>query len=223
MPTNALLLGSIGVLAETSDLQRQAFNAAFSEHGLDWCWDAETYRALLEVPGGKARIRYYGLARGVEVDVESLYDAKIAAFARALRAGVDMRPGIRELIADARSQKMKVALVSSTDRRQIGMVLDALRGGISAADFDFVGDRSKVMAVKPAPDIYRVALRDLGVAAPDAVALEDTPESAASPRAVGIRTFAYPGEAARGRAFTADVGVLDRPDARILSRTAAAA
>ena len=32
----ALLLGSIGVLAETSELQRRAYNTAFVAHGVDW-------------------------------------------------------------------------------------------------------------------------------------------------------------------------------------------
>ena len=31
----ALIFGSIGVLVETSELQRQAYNRAFAEHGLD--------------------------------------------------------------------------------------------------------------------------------------------------------------------------------------------
>ncbi|MEC7496587.1 MAG: haloacid dehalogenase, partial [Pseudomonadota bacterium] len=34
----ALIFGSIGVLVETSELQRQAYNAAFAAHRLDWHW-----------------------------------------------------------------------------------------------------------------------------------------------------------------------------------------
>jgi beta-phosphoglucomutase-like phosphatase (HAD superfamily) len=36
----AVIFGSIGTIAETSDIQRQAFNLAFAEAGLDWNWDA---------------------------------------------------------------------------------------------------------------------------------------------------------------------------------------
>ena len=39
----ALLLGSIGVLAETSELQRRAYNTAFVAHGVDWHWNIATY------------------------------------------------------------------------------------------------------------------------------------------------------------------------------------
>ena len=38
----ALLLGSIGVLAETSELQRRAYNTAFVAHGVDWHWNIAT-------------------------------------------------------------------------------------------------------------------------------------------------------------------------------------
>jgi hypothetical protein len=33
---SAILFGSISTLADTSELQRRAFNEAFSAHGLDW-------------------------------------------------------------------------------------------------------------------------------------------------------------------------------------------
>ena len=35
----ALLFGSIGTLIETSNIQRESFNQAFKEIGLDWHWD----------------------------------------------------------------------------------------------------------------------------------------------------------------------------------------
>jgi beta-phosphoglucomutase-like phosphatase (HAD superfamily) len=38
---------------------RVAFNLAFRDAGLDWFWDVEIYERLLEVFGGKERIRYY--------------------------------------------------------------------------------------------------------------------------------------------------------------------
>ena len=52
----ALLLGSIGVLAETSDLQRQAYNEAFAAQGLDWRWNVATYCQNLTTPGGERRL-----------------------------------------------------------------------------------------------------------------------------------------------------------------------
>ena len=56
MDYKAILFGSIGTLIETSDLQRESFNEAFKEAGLDWYWDQEDYRLLLKQSGGTKRI-----------------------------------------------------------------------------------------------------------------------------------------------------------------------
>ena len=40
----AIIFGSIGTLVETSDIQRQSFNHAFMEIGLDWYWDKNNYK-----------------------------------------------------------------------------------------------------------------------------------------------------------------------------------
>ena len=48
----AILLGSIGVITETSELQRQSYNEAFAHHGLDWYWSIANYCELLKKPGG---------------------------------------------------------------------------------------------------------------------------------------------------------------------------
>ena len=42
----AIIFGSIGTLVETSDIQRQSFNHAFKEIGLDWYWDKNNYKNL---------------------------------------------------------------------------------------------------------------------------------------------------------------------------------
>ncbi|MEL7126766.1 MAG: HAD-IA family hydrolase [Pseudomonadota bacterium] len=223
MTSTALLLGSIGVLAETSDLQRRAFNTAFERQGLPWHWDSETYRALLEVPGGKARIRHYGLAKGKEVDVETIYQDKLAAFEALLDAGVPLRPGIAELIADARARGVKVGFVTATHPRQVDMLLRAVQPALPDDTFDFIGNTTFAPAPKPAPDIYIAALYALGVPADHAVAIEDTPDSAQSALAAGVRTYAYPGTGAAHRSFPKAVTVLDRPDAGLLPQRSAAA
>ena len=55
----SILFGSIGVLAESSEIQRRAFNEAFKEFGLDWYWNVANYIKLLQKPGGLNRIADY--------------------------------------------------------------------------------------------------------------------------------------------------------------------
>ena len=44
MKYKALLFGSIGTLIESSNIQRNSFNEAFKEAGLDWYWDEQDYK-----------------------------------------------------------------------------------------------------------------------------------------------------------------------------------
>ena len=56
----ALIFDVDGTLADTErDGHRVAFNRAFKEAGLNWDWTVELYGELLQVTGGKERIRLY--------------------------------------------------------------------------------------------------------------------------------------------------------------------
>lgn len=206
MPYSALLLGSIGVLADTSDMQRRAFNAAFATHDLDWTWDSETYADLTRVIGGLARIRHYADSVEQEVDANAIYDTKIDAFGKMLEDGVRLRPGISDLIAEARRREMKIACVSAEDKRQVALILRALGYDLAPSVFDYIGDGSKAARPKPEPAIYRDALRAVDVDADASLAIEDTPEGAASALAAGIDTFAYPGPGMEHRNFADVIG-----------------
>ena len=39
----SILFGSIGSIVECSEIQRQAFNEAFKEFGVDWYWNVANY------------------------------------------------------------------------------------------------------------------------------------------------------------------------------------
>lgn len=222
MTDSALLIGAIGVLTETSDLQRRSFNTAFEVHELDWHWDTETYRRFLQVPGGKARLRHWAEARDVDVDFDAIYETKVEAFRIGAMTGLTLRPGVGDIIAEARAQGIKVGFATSTDPRQVALILEGLEGQLDPSCFDYIGDGTKVARSKPAPDIYNDALRALDVAPHNALAIEDTPESAAAAVAAGIETLAYPGAMAMDRDFGADVTVIERPDVKLLRQTEAA-
>lgn len=200
--TKALLFGAIGTLAETSDLQREAFNAAFAEAGLDWHWSDPAYREMLERPGGRARIAGYAAARGETVDAARLHRRKTAIFGdRLIREGVEARPGVTETIAMARAEGLRLGFVTTTDYRNVEALLTGLGDQVTRAHFDFIGDRSLVGTGKPDPEIYALALDRLGVAATDAIAIEDSPPGAEAARRAGIPVIAFPGLMHRDRPF----------------------
>jgi HAD superfamily hydrolase (TIGR01509 family) len=190
----ALLLGSLGVIVDTSDLQRRSFNKAFADAGLDWQWDKTQYRDLLAVVGGYNRIAHFAESVGVTVDAAALHRAKSRIFQDALRVGpVQARRGVRTLIERARERGLPVAWVTTTSRANLDATFEGLRGTIKPSDFDLIVDRAMVEAPKPAPDCYRLALDRFGIDATEALSVEDTPESLTAARRAGTFCIAFPG------------------------------
>jgi len=196
---HALLFGSIGTLADTSLLQLEGFNTAFREAGLDWHWDVEAYRRMLRRPGGKSRIRCYAEAYGMPEISESLIDElhvrKTAFFNEAIAAGrARFRPGVIRIIQEATAarQRVRVGLVTGTERATIDNLLAMTDGLLSSSDFDVIIDRSQVNEGKPAPDVYQLALARLAVRAEACLAIEDTPACTGAALDAGIACLVTP-------------------------------
>lgn len=206
----ALLLGSISTLADTSELQREAFNAAFAEHDLGWTWGRDEYVALLAESGGRDRVKAYASDRGQDVDAEAVHLTKSRIFQESL-AGADLspRPGLLDTIAAARAAGDKVALVTTTSPENVEHLLAALTPTLSAADFDLVMDATGVDTPKPDPAAYRAALATLGEEAADCVAVEDNLGGVASATAAGVRCVAFPNANTSGHDFAQAASVTD--------------
>ena len=111
----AILFGSIRTIADTSEIQRRAFNEAFAAHGLDWQWEQDDYRAMLETSGGKDRVAAYARAQGQDVDATAIHATKSEIFQQGLASGgIAPRPGVAETIDAAHRDGVKLGLVTTT-------------------------------------------------------------------------------------------------------------
>lgn len=205
MAKQALLFGSIGSIAETSDIQRRAYNQALKEAGLDWQWDTDTYAELLNQAGGKERLSMLAAATGARLStdqVERIHARKTELACQELRNGrVGLRPGVKELINAAKDKGMKLAFVTTTYQPNIDATFAAAGDQLSASDFDHIVSRDAVEHGKPAPDCYLTALKALGVEAGDALAVEDTANSVMSAKRAGLEVIATPGQMTAGQDF----------------------
>ncbi len=199
MQLKAVIFGAIGVIAETSDLQRQAFNLAFAEASLDWDWDVATYRRLLSINGGQTRLRAF---RDEDANRSDVTDAVIATLHErkthhyaALTAGGSLKPrsGVAELFQACQDAGVRVALCTSTSVENVNTIKTALGDALDFGAFSSITTIDKIVRVKPAPDAYLHCLAQLGLSAYDAIAMEDTPVSMASAITAGIAVIATPG------------------------------
>ena len=198
MKPTALLIGSIGVMAETSDIQRRAYNQALKEAGLDWEWDADTYRDLLMDSGGVKRLSRLNQEKETNLgddDLKKIHARKTELACQEIVSGnTPLRPGVAELIAQALEQGIKIALVTSTYQANIDAIATAAGDDLPLDKFDAVMTRDDAENNKPAPDVYLAALKRLSVNANEVIAIEDSAPSLHAAKQAGIYTVVTPGQ-----------------------------
>lgn len=192
---SAILFGSIGSIADTSELQRQSFNQAFEQHKLDWHWSRDEYLKMLTKSGGMQRIKDYAASLGQSVDAAAIHESKSQIFQEYLQAGkVKPRAGVVEIIAQSKQQGLKLGLVTTTSKKNVSSLLFGLEPDINRADFDLVVDISMVEQAKPAVDAYVLALKELNEKQENSIAIEDNLGGFSAAQAAGIKCVAFPGE-----------------------------
>ena len=206
-----LFFGSIGVVAETSELQRRAFNQAFKEAGMTWCWNEDMYKLMLVINGGQKRIRHYAKNEGAslsETEVANLHSRKTEIYNGMLAAGdLEARPGVKALIKEAKTAGLKLAWTSTTSRQNVEAVASAT--GLSLDDFDEVFSAERVQHSKPDPEVYTKALDALGLSPEEAVAVEDTASSLQAALNAGLTTVVTPGAYTKDQDVSGAAMVID--------------
>lgn len=219
----AILFGSISTIADTSEIQRQAFNDAFAKHGLDWSWDREEYRGLLASSGGRDRVAQYAADRGEDVDADAVHATKSELYQqRAAASPLQPRPGVVETIARARREGDQVALVTTTAGANVSAVLEGLERSLDPSSFDVLVDVSQVDRRKPDGAAYRYALERLGVDAGSAVAIEDNVGGVGAARDAGVPVVAFPNDNTVGHDFSAADHTVERVELDDLRRLVSA-
>ncbi|WP_309744907.1 HAD-IA family hydrolase [Chamaesiphon sp. OTE_20_metabat_361] len=203
----AVIFGAIGTIVETSDIQRQAFNAAFTEAGLDWHWDIPTYHQLLNTNGGQNRIRAYRDAEPVRTGVTDeaiakLHHSKTKHFVDLLaNTPLSPRPGVVELLDTCHKANLQVAFCTSTSKENVEGIREALAQLLPFDRFATIVTLDDIGQPKPAPDAYIYCLQQLGITADEAIAIEDTPVSLLAAQTADLVTIATPGAAFGDRDF----------------------
>ncbi|MFE9258020.1 HAD family hydrolase [Streptomyces sp. NPDC006879] len=133
-----------------------------------------------------------------------------AAFFTRVEAGAPLRPGAQQLLSALEGEGVPIALVSASPR----VVVDSVVGGALAhVPFEFTLAAEDTPRTKPQPDPYRAAAHRLGVTTAACVAVEDSPDGAASAAAAGCTVLVVPSllevPAGPGRVFAKSLAQVD--------------
>ncbi len=216
MPLEALIFDVDGTLAETEETHRQALNATFADFDLPWSWDQPTYRRLLRIMGGKERLRHFiehdrpAKAEAALAALPKLHAAKNERYAALVAAGdVSLRPGVERLIREARAEGLRLAIATTTSLANVEALLAATLGPDARRMFEAVAAGDEVATKKPAPDVFELAVRLLGVDPSRAIAFEDTVYGLRAATAAGLRSVVTPSFYTDDQDFSGAAAVFD--------------
>ncbi len=191
----AIIFDCDGVLADTErDGHRVAFNKAFAEKGYATEWGVELYGKLLEVSGGKERMKHYFDNYGWPSDVadkdasiKELHKLKTEFFMQIIESGeLPLRPGVARLVDEAIAAGVTLAVCSTSHERAVNLVVEKLLGPERKASFSAILAGDVVSKKKPDPEIYNLASERLGFDPSKCVVIEDNRNGLLSAKAAGM-------------------------------------
>ncbi len=211
----ALIFDIDGTFSETEETHREAFNRTFADYGLPWVWDRPLYKKLLEVTGGKERMRHFverfepeGGERALPL-IPEIHAAKTERYTAMIDAGAArLRPGVQRLIDEAKTGGSLVGIATTTSLPNVESLIMATLGSNGMKLFDAIGAGDVVKRKKPARDIYNFVLAELGIGPEEAIAFEDSVNGLRSASGAGLRSVITPSIYTDDQDFTGALAVM---------------
>jgi beta-phosphoglucomutase-like phosphatase (HAD superfamily) len=130
----------------------------------------DLYGELLEVSGGKERMRHYfdsyGWPGGIsdkDAIVKELHKLKTDLFVEIIESGeLPLRPGVARIVDEAIAANVMLAVCSTSHERAVNLVVERLLGPRRKARFATILAGDVVSKKKPDPGIYNLASHKSG-------------------------------------------------------------
>lgn len=194
----ALFFDQDGVIIDTErDGHRVSFNETFKELGYDVYWDEDYYHELLQIPGGKERMKHHLQTRGFgkevkpeEVDelIKTMHKRKTTLFIELIESGrLPLRPGIHRFMKEAMDAGLILGVCTTSNERAAHAIAYNILEDIQ---FEFVLAGDIVSKKKPDPEIYNLALSKAGLTPEECLVIEDSEKGIAAAKAAGMHVVA---------------------------------
>ncbi len=193
----AVLFDQDGVIIDTErDGHRVSFNLMFREFGFTDEWDVDYYHELLQIAGGKERMKYHWKTRGFsrplteeEIDalIPQMHKRKTAIFVELIESGkLPLRPGVHRFMKEAMEAGLKIGVCTTSNEQAARAITEKI---LSDIHFDIVLAGDVVSKKKPDPEIYNLALSRLGLSPEEAFVVEDSRNGVLAAKAAGLKTL----------------------------------
>ena len=213
----ALIFDCDGVLVDTErDGHRVAFNQGFAQAGLDATWDTEVYGELLQIAGGKERMRHYFEHQGwpdsagedKDAFLAELHKTKTEIFSNLIAGGeLPLRSGVLRLVDEAIDAGVRLGVCTTSNPKSIDSVLN-LMGSERKSRFEFVLAGDIVSRKKPDPEIYELARSKLDLPASECIVIEDSRNGLLAAVGAGLPCFITTSTYTVNEDFSGAVGIV---------------
>ncbi|MGK7393261.1 MAG: HAD-IA family hydrolase [Candidatus Cyclobacteriaceae bacterium M3_2C_046] len=191
----ALLFDCDGVLVDTErDGHRVAFNQAFAMKGISVVWQADEYKQLVKVAGGKERMKFYFNQHGWPANVgnredliKELHLLKTKLFMQLIEKGsLPLRPGIARLVDEAIASDIQLAVCSTSNEKAVSRIVEVLLGKERQQYFRGIFAGDMVPRKKPDPAVYNLCRQKLELDPKKCVVVEDSRNGLLAAKAAGF-------------------------------------
>ena len=188
MEIKAILFDMDGLMIDTESLSTEAFINSAKAQGYNM-----TKEETLKVLGfTKANIYQFWIDyfQGTNVDGKKLVDDHYEYIENVLyTVGPEKMPYVEELLKYLRENNYKIAVASSSDTADIKNNLEKTK---LEKYIDEIASGAEVENGKPAPDVFLLAAKRLGVDPKDCLILEDSKAGIKAGKASGAMVFMVP-------------------------------
>ena len=186
-----------GVIIDTErDGHRVSFNMTFKEFGFTDEWSVDYYHELLQIAGGKERMKHHWKTKGFsrplteeEIDslVKEMHKRKTAIFVELIESGkLPLRPGIRRFMKELMEAGIKIGVCTTSNEAAAKAITEKI---LSDIKFDVVLAGDVVKNKKPDPEIYNLALSRLGLQPEECFVVEDSKNGVKAAKAACMKTI----------------------------------
>ena len=127
---------------------------------------------------------------GDDAPIDEWFDARRSLMAEITdREGIPLKPGVPQIFEDIRAMNVPMALATSTSEASVARYMGLTGYG---SYFDKIVTGNRVTNGKPAPDIFLLAAKELGVEPANCLVIEDSPNGVRAGHAAGMRVIMVP-------------------------------
>ena len=198
MEKPAFIFDLDGTLIDTEKLYRKYWPMALADYG----YELSDERALmLRSLGRPFAPRQFKDWYGEDFDYNLIRQRrKEYVEGHIEKYGIDLRPGVKEILTYLRDKNITVAIATATDPERTAKYLEMT--GISEFFTDIIC-ATMVEHGKPAPDIYKFACEKLNKKPSECFAVEDAPNGVKSAYSAGLKVIFIPDQAPSDDSFKA--------------------